>query len=279
MSVLTIQSRVASGYVGNSAAVPCLQQFGLDCIAIDTVHLSNHPAHGSHRGRHVPAGDVEDLLAGVAERGLLRSVDIVHSGYLGAAETGPVVLDTVAAVKKASPTAPYCLDPVMGDNGTLYVEEDLVAFFRTKALPVADIVLPNLFEAACLLERPLRGQDDAVAAARALQEKGPERVVITGIETPSGLMTIGADGPEIWQVETPRVDVASSGAGDVFAAVFLGCLFGHKTHFNTALATACGFVFELLTTTKALGKSDIALVESLQKLVAFKSNYSAISIC
>ncbi|MEE3093086.1 MAG: pyridoxal kinase, partial [Pseudomonadota bacterium] len=114
MSVLTIQSRVASGYVGNSAAVPCLQQFGLDCIAIDTVLLSNHPAHGSHRGRRVPAGDVADLLDGVAERGLLRTVDVVHSGYLGATDTGPVVLDTVDAVKRAAPMTPYCLDPVMG---------------------------------------------------------------------------------------------------------------------------------------------------------------------
>ena len=131
----------------------------------------NHPAHGSHRGRRVPAGDVADLLDGVAERGLLRTVDVVHSGYLGATDTGPVVLDTVDAVKRAAPMTPYCLDPVMGDNGTLYVEPDLVTFFRTKALPTADLVLPNLFEAECLLERPLSGVDDAVAAARALQTK------------------------------------------------------------------------------------------------------------
>ena len=278
MSVLTIQSRVASGYVGNSAAVPCLQQFGLDCIAIDTVHLSNHPAHGSHRGRRVPAGDVADLLDGVAERGLLRTVDVVHSGYLGATDTGPVVLDTVDAVKRAAPMTPYCLDPVIGDNGTLYVEPDLVTFFRTKALPTADLVLPNLFEAECLLGRPLSGVDDAVAAARALQDKGPARVVVTGVEIPSGLMTVGADGPEIWCVETPRVDVASSGAGDVFAALILGCLFGRESGFNTALEVACGFVFELLTTTKALGKPDIALVQSLHLVADFTSNFKAKSI-
>ena len=278
MSVLTIQSRVASGYVGNSAAVPCLQQFGLDCIEIDTVHLSNHPAHGSHRGRRVPAGDVTDLLNGVAERGLLRTVDVVHSGYLGATDNGPVVLDTVDAVKRAAPMTPYCLDPVMGDNGTLYVEQDLVTFFRTKALPAADLVLPNLFEAECLLGRPLSGVDDAVAAARALHDKGPARVVVTGVESPSGLMTVGVDGPEIWCVETPRVDVASSGAGDVFAALILGCLFGRKTGFNTALEVACGFVFELLTTTKAFGKSDIALVQSLHLVADFTSSFKAKSI-
>ena len=242
------------------------------------MHLSNHPAHGSHRGRRVPAGDVADLIDGVAERGLLRTVDVVHSGYLGATDTGPVVLDTVDAVKRAAPMTPYCLDPVIGDNGTLYVEPDLVTFFRTKALPAADLVLPNLFEAECLLGRPLSGVDDAVAAARALQDKGPARVVVTGVETPSGLMTVGADGPEIWCVETPRVDVASSGAGDVFAALILGCLFGRVSGFNTALEVACGFVFELLTTTKALGKPDIALVQSLHLVADFTSNFKAKSI-
>ena len=121
MSVLTIQSRVASGYVGNSAAVPCLQQYGLDCLSVDTVHFSNHPAHGRHRGRQVPPNEIDELVAGISERGILGQVQAIQSGYLGISEIGQVVLDAVGAVKRVSPSAPYVLDPVMGDNGLLYV--------------------------------------------------------------------------------------------------------------------------------------------------------------
>ena len=278
MSVLTIQSRVASGYVGNSAAVPCLQQYGLDCLAVDTVHLSNHPAHGSHRGRQVPPKEVAELIYGISERGILGEVQAIQSGYLGALEIGPVVLDAVDAVKKVAPLAPYCLDPVMGDNGTIYVEDGLVDFFRTQALPAADIIMPNIFEAACLLGRPLTGLEDAITAACDLQVLGPTRVIVTGIGTPVGVTNIGAQGSRIWQVETPRVDVTTSGAGDVFAAIFLGCLIGHGASFETALEKACNFVFVLLLKTKELSKPDIALIETLHHTSTTNSIYQVKSI-
>ncbi|MBO87973.1 MAG: pyridoxal kinase [Rickettsiales bacterium] len=278
MSVLMIQSRVASGYVGNSAAVPCLQQYGLDCLSVDTVHLSNHPAHGSHRGRQVPPKEVAELIRGISERGILSEVQAIQSGYLGSLEMGPVLLDAVGAVKKVAPSAPYCLDPVMGDNGTLYVEDGLVDFFRTMALPAADIALPNIFEAACLLGRPITGLEDAITAASDLQNFGPKCVILTGIETPAGVTNIGAQGTSIWQIETPKLDVTTSGAGDVFTAVFLGCLVGRGVSFETALETACNFVFVLLMKTKELGKPDIALIESLQHISTTNSIYHVTSI-
>ena len=226
----------------------------------------------------MPPNEIDELVAGISERGILGQVQAIQSGYLGISEIGQVVLDAVGAVKRVSPSAPYVLDPVMGDNGLLYVEDSLVDFFRTQALPIADIALPNVFEAECLLERPLKGLDDTITAVSELQNLGPSGVIITGIETPEGVTNIGALGTSVWQMETPRVEVASSGAGDIFTATFLGCLVGHGVSFETALETACNFVFMVLMKTKELGKDDIALIESLHQISGMNSIYKVKSI-
>ena len=147
MNVLSIQSSVVYGHVGNRAAVPALERLGHDVWPVDTVAFSNHPAHGSFRGRIVPAAEVRDLIEGLAARGVLGRCDAVLSGYLGDPATGAVVEDAVARVRAANPRTLYCCDPVIGEVGRgAYVRAGVPEAFRDRLVPLADIVTPNPFE-------------------------------------------------------------------------------------------------------------------------------------
>ena len=223
MRVLSIQSSVAAGHVGNDAARLPLQRLGHDVLALDTVRLAHHPAHGAFRGRVTEADELVALLDGLDAVGALGKVDAVLTGYMGTTANGRVALDAVARVKKRNPRALYVLDPVMGERGRgFYVHEELAAYFRDEALPRADIVLPNPFELDVLSNRRAAGPDEARAAARALLARGPCLVIAKGIETVAGIGVLAVARERAWLVETPRVEAPAHGAGDAFAAFFLG---------------------------------------------------------
>src|SRR5207253_6241481 len=102
-TVLSVQSRVAYGHVGNAASVFPLQRLGIEAWALDTVAFSNHTGHGQWRGSVVPATEIAVLFEGIAALGILPRIDAVLSGYLGDAATGPVLLDIVGRVRQANP--------------------------------------------------------------------------------------------------------------------------------------------------------------------------------
>jgi len=261
MSVLTIQSRVARGYVGNSAAVPCLLALGIEAIAVDTAYLSNHPAHGGFQGGPIPTDEIGAILEGIASYRGLSDVRAILSGFLGRPETGALVEKTVSALKANQAKVLYCLDPVMGDRERLYVDRQLIAFFRDRALPLADVALPNAFEAGVLLGSPTVTLEGAKCAIAALRARGPQRVVITGIETDSGIATVAGDPKGIWKVETPRVDAPASGAGDAFSALLLGRMLTESQTFGEAVACAASSVHDLLSVTRARSMAEIAMAE------------------
>src|ERR1700722_9823367 len=150
MNVLSIQSTVASGHVGNAAAVFPLQCLGHEVWPIDTVRFSNHPGHGRFRGTVTPPDEVAALLQGMEELGLFARADAVLSGYLGDPGTAAVVAGAVEAVKRANPAALYLCDPVMGDGGQLFVDPAIPDLMRDRLIPLADIVTPNGFELGLL---------------------------------------------------------------------------------------------------------------------------------
>lgn len=257
MSILSVQSWVAAGHVGNAAALLPLNRLGFEVWPVNTVAFSNHPAHGTHTGRTTPAADVRALLDGLAARGLFADCRAVLSGYLGEAATGPALLEAVHRVKAARPDSVYCCDPVFGDAGRVFVAADLVTFFRDKALDAADILTPNAFEASCLAGRPISGIAEAASAADALRLRGPRTVVVTGVAADAAIATVAVEGGQGWVVETPRLDAAAHGAGDLFAALFLGHrLLGRAT--PEALQRAVSGVYAVVA---ASGISkDLALV-------------------
>jgi pyridoxine kinase len=267
--VLSVQSRVAYGHVGNAAAIFPLQRLGIEAWALDTVAFSNHTGHGQWRGAAVAAAAIAELFEGVAALGVLPQVDAVLSGYLGDAATGPVLLDIVERVRAANPRALFCCDPVIGDVDTgSYVTDGIAEFFRDRALAAADIATPNRFELEYLTGMAISSVGEAADAAAALRARGPAVVLVTSLDPEADRVTMLAAGAAgVWLVETPRLPVMLNGCGDVTAALFLAHLLLGASLADALAATAAA-IFAVIETTARLGRYELALVAAQEELVS-----------
>lgn len=268
MKILSLQSAVAYGHVGNSAAIFPLQRLGFEVLPVDVVQFSNHPGYGTFTGQIHPAEHVRAILDGLAAAGALDHCDAVLSGYLGDAANGPALLAAVARVKAARPRALYLCDTVMGDEGRLYVRPGIPEFLGGPALAAADIVTPNRFELELLSGLAAGSLPEAVLAARALQGKGAKMVVATGLEDGDIVACLVVTALGAWVVRTPRLpfDPPVSGAGDALAALFLGhCLRGKAA--PEALSLAVSSLYCVLEATLALGRRELALIQAQNELV------------
>lgn len=272
MNILSIQSHVAYGHVGNASAVFPLQRLGVEVWAINTVEFSNHTGYGAWRGQVFDAGLVSDLVEGIAERGVLGQCDGVLSGYMGSADIGAAILGAVEKVKAANRNADYCCDPVIGDVGRgIFVREGIPEFMREKAVPAAQVITPNHFELEFLSGRTVASQDAAIAACGALHKRGPRVILVTSLhtsETPPGTIDLLASGPDgRFLVRTPRLDVALNGAGDAIAALFF---YHYESTGSTrvALARAASSIFGLLSRTAAAGSRELLLVAAQEEFVS-----------
>jgi pyridoxine kinase len=271
-AVLSIQSHVAYGHVGNSSAVFPLQRLGIEVWPVHTVQFSNHTGYGEWRGRVFDGQAVEEVVQGIAERGVLGSCDAVLSGYLGSADIGHAVVGTVQKVRAANPAAVWCCDPVIGDVGRgVFVRPGIEELLREVAVPAADLVTPNHFELDLLAgttTRTLAEVKDAVAAVQAL---GPRVVLTTSLvtdDTPADAIDLLAseDGRH-FRVRTPRLDVSVNGAGDAIAALFLAWWLDSRSA-GAALGHASASVFGLLARTEAARSREILLVGAQEEFVA-----------
>ena len=184
MNVLSIQSHVAYGHVGNASAVFPMQRLGVEVWPIHTVQFSNHTGYGSWKGRVFDGPAIEELVEGIAERGVLDRCDGVLSGYMGSADIGNAILSAVARVRAPNPEALYCCDPVIGDVGRgVFVRPGIPEFMREQAVPAADIITPNQFELDYLSGLTTQTFADVKQASRSCRRLGPKVVLVTSVET------------------------------------------------------------------------------------------------
>lgn len=263
--VLSIQSSVAHGHVGNSAAAFALQRMGRDVMRVDTVRFSNHPAHGGFAGGAAAADEIDTLAGGLAERGFLDQCAAVLSGYLGTAANGHAVARAVARVREASPGAVFVCDPVMGDDPKgLFVHADIPAVMRQVLVPAADIVTPNRFELETLTGLPCGNREGVLAAARQVLAWGPETVVVTGLRfAEDRIETLAVTRDAAWSVLAPRIEGPAFGAGDTFCAVFLA-RYLEQPDVPRAVSLACASVRAVLRETE----EELALIPAQSALVA-----------
>lgn len=269
MTILSFQSSVAYGYVGNGGAVFCLRRAGFDVWPVDTVIFSNHPGYGSFRGSARNAAQITEIVDGLEEVGVLKNCRAVISGYMGSKETGQAVLRVVDRVKAFNPEAVYCCDPVMGDRESgLYVASGLSGFFRTEAAPSADILMPNHFELEVLVEHSVTSIADVLLATEQLLSRGARLVVVTSLLTANmdanTIANLVATKDGVWLVVTPRLPLIAKGAGDVLAALFLG-FYLEDGNAGNALSRAVSSVFAVV---KASGHApELRLVEAQDAIV------------
>jgi pyridoxine kinase len=271
MNLLSIQSHVAYGHVGNSAAVFPLQRIGIEVWPIHTVQFSNHTGYGEWTGRVFDGDLIREVAKGIEKRGVLGECDGVLSGYIGSADIGAAVLDVVRMVKAANPAARYCCDPVIGDIGRdVFVRPGVPEFFRDKAVPAADIVTPNQFELDHLTGGESKTLAQAFAAIDALHAKGPAAVMVTSLhtdETPIDCLDLVASGPKgRFRVRTPKLPLSLNGAGDAIAALFMAHYLRTGSA-GTALSNAASAVYGVLAKTLEAGSREILLIAAQDEIV------------
>ncbi|CAH0486073.1 unnamed protein product [Peronospora farinosa] len=283
--VLSIQSHVVQGYVGNKSAVFPLQLLGMDVDPINSVQFSNHTGYKHFTGRRLTGDELHDLLDGMETNNLLTDAHThLLTGYIGSIS----LLDAIVRVHerlRAAQTDPerlvFVCDPVMGDLGKLYVPLELVDLYRSKVLPICDVLTPNQYECELLAEMELHTVKVAMRACKKLHTLGPKVVVISSFqegsedESPMELMVIGSkvrnggvNGNELYceqyEVRFPWIDSYYTGTGDLFAALLLAWLYRYPDDFKRALENVVSTIQDVLGITLKLGGKDcdLKLVQS-----------------
>ncbi len=267
MNILSIQSAVAYGHVGNSAAVFALQRLGHEVWPLNTVELSNHPGHPTWRGRTTDPGHLQELVDGLDALGVLARCDAILTGYLGSAANGDTALAVVDRVHRRAGGALYCCDPVLGNERKgLFVAPDIAAFMRERAIPAADIATPNRFELGLLTGDVVTDAASAAAAADKLAAMGPQVVAVSGIRDGGRIGCLARSSIGAWRVDTPIVDgVADDGAGDLFCALFLGHYL-RTGEVAPALERAAAATFAVFEETARLQSDELSLVAAQDRL-------------
>ncbi|SCL23272.1 Pyridoxal kinase [Micromonospora rhizosphaerae] len=279
MKILSIQSSVAYGYVGNSAAAFPLQRLGHEVWPVLTVHFSNHTGYGAWRGPLLAPAEVAEVIAGIEDRGVLGKADAVLSGYQGDPAMGAVILDAVDRVKAANPAAVYCCDPVMGDVGRgMFVRPGIPEYMRDTVVPRADIVTPNQFELEFLSGRTTNSPKELLEAVDIVREMGPRHVLVTSVlhgDVPDGSLEVVAVSDEgAWAVTTPLLPISPNGGGDVTAALYLA-------HLSTtgspaaALERTTNSIFAVLEATLAAAAREIQLVAAQDAIADPPARFAA----
>ncbi|WP_369068690.1 pyridoxal kinase PdxY [Kineococcus terrestris] len=266
MIVLSVQSAVAHGHVGNSAAVFPLQRIGVEVVPVHTVNFSNHTGYGAWRGPVMAAEDVRDVITGVEERGVFPTIDVVLSGYQGGTGIGDVIVDAVRRVKAANPSAVYACDPVMGNaKSGCFVAPEIPHLLRDRVVPVADIITPNQFELGFLTGTEPTTLESTLASVDAARAMGPSTVLVTSVERPETgddvLEMLAVDDAGGWIVRTPRLPFKANGSGDVTAALF-AAHYRSTGDAKAALERTTSSVFDLIEHTYRSGERELQIVQA-----------------
>ena len=279
LNILSIQSSVAYGHVGNSAAVFPLQRLGVEVWPVNTVHFSNHTGYENWRGLVLPVEAISDILRGIEERGVLPVCHGVLSGYMGDVSLGHAIVGAFHRVKAANPKAVYCCDPVMGDFGRgFFVGPGIPEFMKQVATPAATIVTPNQFELEFLAGGSISDLDSVLEAVAKVRRLGPEIVLVTSLrrsDRPADEIEILAvDQSAAYTITTPLLPLNVNGAGDTAAALF----FAHWLRTGStreALQLTVNTIFEVLEATVAAGAREIQLIATQDAIANPPARFTA----
>ncbi|WP_020593567.1 pyridoxal kinase [Kiloniella laminariae] len=290
-SLISVQSQVCFGHVGNSAATFPLQLLGIDVHAVPTTLLSNHPAHQSVYGREVEPELLEGLLKGLAERGAFASSSGFLSGYLTSVANGEVLARALREYKKKNPSGIYILDPVMGDHGKgLFVREGIPGLIADQLLPLADIITPNSFEFEILVGKKAADYRETISLARSLMiAKAINCVVVTSangsvetgkstestLQEKTAVLVIKKD--KAWLLETPFFGQHFSGTGDLFTSILVGWLLKGEA-VEVAAQRAVTAVYAIIRQAIMAGSPELNLTTNYKCILKVDSEFTLINM-
>jgi pyridoxine kinase len=282
VKILSIQSAVAYGHVGNSAAVFPLQRIGVEVIPVNTVNFSNHTGYGAWRGPLISPEQVGEVITGVEERGAFPQIDVVLSGYQGGVGIGDVIVDAVQRVKAANPDALYACDPVMGNaKSGCFVAPEIPDLLRDRVVPNADIITPNQFELGFLTGTEPGSLESTLASVELARAMGPSVVLVTSVERPDRdpetIEMLVVDDAGRWIVQTPLLPFKANGSGDVTAALF-AAHYGETRDAKLALERTASSVFDLVELTYRSGQRELQLVEAQECYANPRMQFTATAV-
>lgn len=283
-SILSIQSHVAYGYVGNRAAVFPLQRLGFDVTAINTVQFSNHTGYGAWEGDVFTPEHIQKLIKGLRNRGLFETTDALLTGYMGDPALGQLLRDLALELKHNRPDCLYCCDPVIGDTTRgVFVRPGVGEFFKDHLIEVADILTPNLFELNYLTGMPVTTLSEVKAACDTLIQRGPHTILVTSAileDTPDHQIEMIVHTPTAsYRVQTPclSMDPLPNGAGDLAAALFLAHTLEGQTP-KQALAKLANSIYGIFEATYQAGSRELQLIKAQNELINPSQHFKVIDI-
>lgn len=279
MRILSIQSAVAFGHVGNSAAVFPLQRLGHEVMPVYTVCFSNHTGYGAWRGPMMTGDDVTEIVTGIDERGGLDNTALILSGYQGGSSIGDAILGAVEKARARNPHVLYSCDPVLGNaTSGCFVSPEVQELIRDRVIQHADIITPNQFELGFITGTEPTDLESILESVKKAQEIGPQTVLVTSVTRPDApegtIEMLAVHKDEAWLITTPRLPMKANGSGDVTAALFASHFASGKP-LNVALELTTASVFELLENTLNSGHRELQLIESQEAYVAPKHQFIA----
>ncbi len=278
MNILSIQSHVSYGYVGNKAATFPLQALGFEVWPVNTVQFSNHTGYGHWQGDISAAEQVRAVIQGLVSLDLARQCDAILSGYIGDKEIGQVILETVQQFRQANPKLIYLCDPVMATpNGkACFVKPDIPDFFRNQSLTMASIITPNHFEAEYLYRKKINTLDDLKLAVHFFHNQGILIVIVTSLnlkeknkfnfEEPTAFLS-NKQGQWIATISIPSIPATINGTGDLFSALYLGHLLLTKDAL-AAFSLALNKTYQVIQATHAANLRELKIIGNDYKQAA-----------
>lgn len=261
-TILSIQSQVLGARVGNSVAAFAAERVGVRTLALPTTLLGRRPDRGPPGGGALPAETLASLFAGLAADGRLNEIDAVLVGYLGEPEQAPVILEAVEQIRLANPHVVFVVDPVLGDDGKLFVSDAIADAVLNGLVPRADWVAPNAFELGLMAGRAI----DSMETARDASRRFGKPVITSSLRTATGIGVLYAAPNADWFCETPRLPRAPKGTGDLLKALFVARrVLGQAP--AVALEAATGAVYDVIVRSLAAESEDLLLPEA-QDLLA-----------
>ncbi len=284
-NILSIQSHVAYGYVGNRAAVFPLQLLGNEVTAINTVQFSNHTGYGNWTGDIMSIEHIDNIFIGLQDRGVFSQLDGILTGYIGDSQLGDVLLKWLDIIRKINPDLVYCCDPVIGDVGRgVFVRSGVPEFFSEKALSYANILTPNQFELHYLTGIEICNLENALAACNILHERGVECVLVTSLEysdiiDKSEIAMLVSTKIKKYIIRTPKLQmpISPNGSGDMTAALFLAKYLTTKDY-KVTLEYVASAIYGVFKQTLDNQQRELAIIQAQNQFINPSFKYQAIEL-
>ena len=266
--ILSIQSAVTCGFVGNSVAAPVITTLGMQPLLIDTISLAAHPGYGTIAGGPADQTQFSAILEALTTLRVLPRINSVVTGYLGDARQANPIHNMIRGWQAERPDGVYILDPVLGDGGRLYVDSAIVDQMRQKLLSVAHIVTPNQFELGLLTDSHIETAHEAAKAAKTMLQQNPnlQAVIATGIANEDrGISDLKVTRHNVTAFDYAKRPHGVAGGGDLLTAI-LACWLTAGHDLNAAFAAASQDAHHIIDDSATA--IDITLFDNLHRLTA-----------